>query len=197
MLLAACPQPVPTPERQRSAGFTLLEALVAVLILAVGLLGLAGLYVAGMQNTRSANLRTLATLQAYDMADRMRANIGALTIALPALPYYHLPTAVRHTSCYTGTCSSLALAQNDYWEWNDAASAVSNPRILPGGQGVVCLDSTPNDGTWDGTNLAHGCDGLGTMYAIKVWWLDERRSGVAADNAAAYQRFVTTLQPQP
>lgn len=180
-----------------SAGFTLLEALVAILILAVGLLGLAGLYVAGMQNTRSANLRTLATLQAHDMAERMRANIGALTIALPALPYYHLPAAVRHSSCYTGTCSSQALAQNDYWEWNDPASPVSNPRVLPGGYGVVCLDSSPNDGTWDGTNLDHGCDGQGTLYAIKVWWLDERGRGIAADDPAAYQRFVTTLQPQP
>lgn len=185
----------PVTPAQASAGFTLLEALISILILAVGLLGLAGLYVAGAQYNKSANLRTFATQQAYDMADRMRVNIGALTVLSPTVPYYHLPSAVQHTSCYTSTCNSQQMAQNDYYEWNDPASASSNPRVLPGGYGIVCLDSTPNDGTWNGTSVTHGCDGLGTMYAIKVWWLEDR--SLPSSDPNAYRRFVTTLQPQP
>ena len=181
----------------RCAGFTLIEVLVSLLILAVGLLGLVGIFVASTQNNKSAHLRTIATLQAYDMADRMRANIGALTVISPTIPYYHLPTATLYTTCYTATCTSQQMAQNDYYEWNNAASATSNPSVLPAGQGIVCLDSTPNDGTWDGTTVTPACDGLGTSYAIKLWWLDDRRSGLATTNAAAYLRFVTTLQPQP
>jgi type IV pilus assembly protein PilV len=186
-----------TVPNRRSAGFTLLESLISILILAVGLLGLAGLYVTGAQNNKSASLRTLATYQAYDMSDRMRVNIGALTVISPTIPYYHLPTATQHATCYTATCTSQQMAENDYYEWNDPASSSSNPRVLPGGYGVVCLDSTPNDGTWNGTAVTHGCDGLGTMYAVKVWWLDERRSGLATSDPNAYLRFVTTFQPQP
>ena len=181
----------------RCAGFTLIEVLVSLLILAVGLLGLVGMFVASTQNNKSASLRTIATLQAYDMADRMRANIGALTVISPTIPYYHLPTATQYGTCYTATCTSQQMAQNDYYEWNNAASATSNPSVLPAGQGIVCLDSTPNDGTWDGTTVTPACDGLGTSYAIKLWWLDDRRSGLATTDVAAYLRFVTTLQPQP
>jgi type IV pilus assembly protein PilV len=176
----------------------MLEVLISILILSFGLMGIAGLYVAGVQNNKSANLRTLATQQAYDMADRMRANLAGLTVPLPALPWYHLPVANTYATCYsTANCTAQQMAENDYYEWNNAASAASNPRVLPGGFGITCLDSTPNDGTWDGTTVNHLCDGLGTVYAIKVWWLDDRRSGLATTDPNAYLRVVTTLQPQP
>lgn len=182
----------------RSHGFTMLETLIAILILSFGLLGIAGIYVAAVQNNKSASLRTLATQQSYDMADRMRANLAGLTVPLPAMPYYHLPTANPHASCYTtAKCDPQQMAENDYYEWNNAGSSASNARVLPGGAGVTCLDATPNDGTWNGTVLDHQCDGNGTMYAIKVWWLDDRRSGLAANLPEAYLRVVTTLQPQP
>jgi type IV pilus assembly protein PilV len=189
---------IPTLQaRRRASGFTMLEALVSILILSFGLLGLAGLFVSGAQNNRSANLRTIATQQAYNLADRMRTNLTALTVLNPTVPYYHLPTAAQ-TNCYTTTiCDSQTMAKNDYYEWNDAASTISNPSLLPGGYGVVCIDSTPDDGTWNGTAVTHACDGLGTSYAIKVWWLDDRRSGLATTDPNAYRRFVATLQPQP
>ena len=175
----------------RDRGFTMLEALIAILILSIGLLGLAGIFVSGAQYTKSANLRTLATQLAYDMADRMRANVPALMILNPAKPWYHMPTAV-HTNCYQAApiCTSQQMAQNDFYEWIDPASPSSVKSVLPNGNGIICLDSTPNDGTWDGTTLTDGCDELGTMYAIKVWWLDDRKNN-------SYQRFVTSLQPQP
>ena len=176
----------------------MLEVLISLLILSFGMLGIAGLYVAGVQNNKSANLRTLATQQAYDIGDRMRANLAGLTVPLPAMPYYHLPTESATASCYTTVnCTPQQMAQNDYYEWNNAASPTSNPRVLPGGFGITCLDSTPNDGTWNGTAVTHGCDALGTVYAIKVWWIDDRRSGIATTDPAAYLRVVTTFQPQP
>ena len=182
----------------RSRGFTMLEALISLLILSFGLLGIAGLYIAGVQNNKCASLRTIATQQTYDMADRMRANLAGLTVPLPAMPFYHLPTATQKVNCYTTTnCSAQDMAENDYFEWNDANSSASNRRMLPGGFGITCLDSTPNDGTWNGTAVNHACDGLGTVYAIKVWWLDDRRTQIATTDPNAYLRVVTTLQPQP
>ncbi len=59
---------------ETSRGFTLIEVLVTMIILAVGLLGLAGMQIAGMKANHSALLRTQATFAAYDLADRMRAN---------------------------------------------------------------------------------------------------------------------------
>lgn len=59
---------------KRSSGFTLVEVLVAVVILSVGLLGLAGMQTRGLRANHSAWLRSEATILAYDMLDRMRAN---------------------------------------------------------------------------------------------------------------------------
>lgn len=62
----------------KTRGFTLIEVLVALLILAVGLLGVAGVQLLSMQQTANANLRTQATLHAQDMAERIRVNDNSL-----------------------------------------------------------------------------------------------------------------------
>jgi len=59
---------------KRQRGFTLVEVLITVIIMAVGLLGVAGLQLAGMRSNHSAFLRTQATVAAYDLIDRMRAD---------------------------------------------------------------------------------------------------------------------------
>jgi type IV pilus assembly protein PilV len=66
-------------------GFTLTEVLIAVLVLAVGLLGLAGLQLAGMKSNHSAYLRSQATIVAYDLLDRMRADPAAWEHTLHSL----------------------------------------------------------------------------------------------------------------
>jgi type IV pilus assembly protein PilV len=62
---------------RRQGGFTLLEVLIAALVLAIGLLGLASLYAVGLKSADSANQRTKATLLAEDIFERMRANRDA------------------------------------------------------------------------------------------------------------------------
>ncbi len=59
---------------KNSRGFTLIEVLVAVLILSVGLLGLAGLQARALQSTGGSLMRTFANQHVYDILDRMRAN---------------------------------------------------------------------------------------------------------------------------
>ena len=66
-----------TPSRAGQAGLTLIEVLVAVLVIAVGLLGLAGLQAGALQSNRIAYERTQASLLAYDITERMRANRNA------------------------------------------------------------------------------------------------------------------------
>jgi type IV pilus assembly protein PilV len=70
-------------------GFTLVEVLIAVLVLAIGLLGLAGLQASSLRFNNDAQLRSQATMLAYDISDRMRANStaasnGAYDLALTA-----------------------------------------------------------------------------------------------------------------
>ena len=58
----------------RIRGFTLVEVLVALVVLAVGMLGIAGLYVESLRAGRTSIFRTTAVYLAADMADRIRAN---------------------------------------------------------------------------------------------------------------------------
>jgi len=60
--------------RSVSRGFTLVEALVALLVLSIGLLGVAALQLSSLRANNSASSRSQATFLAYDIADRMRAN---------------------------------------------------------------------------------------------------------------------------
>lgn len=59
---------------KQQSGFTLMEAMIALLIFSVGLLGLAGMQMSGLQNNHKAMMRTKAIQQAYEMADRIRSN---------------------------------------------------------------------------------------------------------------------------
>lgn len=73
--------------KYKNKGFTLLEIMIAVFVLAVGLLGLASLQMTSLKNNHSAQYRTSATVIAYDIIDRMRVNQTAdYSIALGTAP---------------------------------------------------------------------------------------------------------------
>ena len=63
--------------RHTQKGSSLLEVLIAVVILAVGMLGMAALQVVTLRNTGSAAQRSAAIMQTYAMFDLMRANSAA------------------------------------------------------------------------------------------------------------------------
>jgi type IV pilus assembly protein PilV len=150
-----------------SSGFSLIEVLITVVVLSIGLLGLASLQANSMQMNREAFMRTQAILLAYDMADRMRANMVAV-----ASNDYHLPgsgSAVGACKSKGAVCTPAQMAQNDAYEWSQTLA-----RHLPSGEGVVCRDADPTDGT---SASSPGCDGgANSLYAIKIWW-DRNRDG--------------------
>jgi type IV pilus assembly protein PilV len=167
--------------RNRQSGFTLIEVLVSVIILSIGLVGVAGLQAISLKNNQSAFMRSQATALAYDMADRMRSNVLSATTGL------YDPTAAATTSGCTSTsgCSEQAMAENDLAEWNAAITT-----YLPMGQGYVCIDSTPDDGTGFGDPQ---CDGSGTLLAVKVWW-DDDRDGVINMTSTNTELLAITVQ---
>jgi type IV pilus assembly protein PilV len=97
-------------------GVSIVEALVAFLVLSVGMLGIAGLYLESLRANRTAQNRTLAVQLANDMSDRIRANRSAeaaYAVTLGAVP----PAATR--ICSTDNCSSAQLAAFDLRAWYD------------------------------------------------------------------------------
>lgn len=145
----------------RNSGFSLIEVLIALVLFSMGLLGVAGLQVSGLRANHSSALRTQTTYLAYDMADRMRANIQGVNDG----NYNNLSGDPGDPGCVSSSCTPALMAQTDLHEWN-----LANASNLPSGSGAVCLDSTPDDGT----PASIACDGLGAAYAIKIWWSDDK-----------------------
>ncbi len=198
--------------RRFARGFTLIEVMVAIVILSFGLLGVAGLMVLGIQNTYSSQQRTIATQLAYDMIDRMRANLTGTELAIsgtggnydrpsatPAAtggPYStQVASCIGTTAAATGPCTVANMVDNDAYEWQ---LTISNR--LGRGVGIVCRDSSNSIGSYDGAAIVHNCNGIGPKYAIKIYWLDDRTSSskdaAGADvNARKYPAFMTTFVP--
>jgi type IV pilus assembly protein PilV len=140
------------------AGFTLLEVLATLVILAIGLLGLARLQIAAMQYTHSALLRTQALLLAHDIIERMRAN--RTLAAAGAYTTDHDSQTANPPDCLTLTCSASQMVSYDLAQWQaDLAT------LLPEGSGAITL-------------LPSG--GMERLVGISIRWNDQRKAQVSA-----------------
>ncbi len=118
-------------------GATLIEVLVAVLLLSFGIVGLAGLQMNGAKFNHGSYLRSQGTALAYDMADRIRANVDA---CLGNGCSYITPLATAFDGTAAQACGRVlalqatpqAMAAVDVNQWKDCIE-----RTLPQGQGVV------------------------------------------------------------
>lgn len=182
-------------------GMTMMEVLISIVVFAFGLLGIAGLIVVGIKASYSSQQRTTATQMAYDLMDRMRSNnIGA------SAGSYNKPASSSTATAYTtqksacvgqpvsgsltaAGCSSSDMASEDLYEWENALKAALGSTAA----GIVCIDSSSNPGSYDGTTITPNCDGLGPAYVVKIYWLDERGQSQAA--IPQYQSFVTRFLP--
>ncbi|WP_051786458.1 type IV pilus modification protein PilV [Endozoicomonas numazuensis] len=107
----------------QSNGFTLIEVLVAVLVLAIGLLGMASLQLISTQSSSSALTRSQATMLAYDLAERMRQNrteaISGSYDVIKVDASGDQDNAPASPNCIQIGCNSGQLAQQDVREWLD------------------------------------------------------------------------------
>ena len=122
--------------RRRPKGFSLIEVLIAVLIFAIGLLGIASLQLFGLRQNLNSNMRTVAGVLVQDIAERVRANPLAAT-PLAATPYNGINTAAfnDNQNCTANACTSDQLALHDVREWKEAIEAE-----LPGGIGTLAVN---------------------------------------------------------
>lgn len=141
----------------RQTGVTLIEILVTVIILAIGFLGLASVQLMGARNVSASNYRTLATIYAHDMAERMRANqVGV------SLNSYGSVTSSTATDPGCTVCTPAQMADKDAAEWHQLLSASPVNGGLPNGSGSVTYDS--------GTDV----------HRITVSWSENVRDAVGA-----------------
>jgi type IV pilus assembly protein PilV len=177
------------PFPQSVRGMTLLEIMIAILIISIGLLGMAGLQAVGLKANVGASQRTAATMLAYEMADRMRAN-NAGVIANNYNAAINVP-AQQATCLQVAGCTAQQMAQNDMWEWSQAVQ-----NTLPSGMGIVCKDQIPDDGfgnaSLGNTPTGAWCDGNGNVYVVKIWWLEDRSE---SNPNGALKRVVVSFQP--
>lgn len=134
--------------RQHDRGFTLIEVLIALLVLSIGLLGVAALQTVALRTGQAADMRTRAVLAAMDMAERMRANPAGV-----AAGHYDVS---RHGMPLRGTASGAA--RTDLAAWRAALAR------LPDGRGEI------------GPCRA-GCT-VPSPYSITVWWNPARDPAV-------------------
>lgn len=128
-----------TRSRRVQRGATMLEALVSLLVLALGVLGLARLQVATLMESRTANARSLAVQAASDPFDRMQVNRAARFTPQAFSDYesaWGMP-ANGAPNCRQNPCSGAAMAAYDIWQWKQTLA-----QQLPNGDATVFRSDT-------------------------------------------------------
>ena len=170
--------------RMYEGGFSLLEAMVALTIFSLGLVGIASLMTTGMRATGTANLRSVAISHSQSGVEMMRANLEAYQAGWFAGSNTSGAAPDILTCVGANGCSRDQQASNDFSAWRSRIAAT-----MGGGQGFICTDSTPDDGQPD----ALACDGSGNNVT-KIFWLDSRDEDTL-ENGEAYHRFATVVNP--
>ena len=109
-------------KRLSQKGFTLIEVLVAMVLLSLGLMGVAALQLESMRSTQNAQARARAVVLAADVAERMRTNRGA------ALAGGYVTNGADGTNqnctddlegAPTVVCTPAQMVDHDLWQWRE------------------------------------------------------------------------------
>jgi type IV pilus assembly protein PilV len=171
-------------------GFSLIEVLVSMLVVALGVIGAAGMQMTALRTSHQSGFQTLAVQLASEMADKMRANDNQMKQGAAANPFLAIDyraaadgePAAPGKLCYASECDGEELAAFDIYEWKKRVKAA-----LPAGRAIVCRDSMPWDSksnalTW---NCSPGADDNASLV-IKLGWQSKNPDGSLikdADNA--------------
>jgi type IV pilus assembly protein PilV len=129
----------------------MVEVLVALVVLAIGLLGIAALYLNSLQSGRTAIYRTQAVTLAADIADRIRMNRTAQAAYDSPFADAEAPVGACAT---TGGCTDIQLASTDLFNWKATIA-----QRLPDGEGQVVV-------------VAPVAAGEPANYVVTVQWVE-------------------------
>jgi type IV pilus assembly protein PilV len=159
-------------------GVGLVEVLVSLIILALGMLGIAGMLLISTQANNSSYMKQQAIQSIYNMFEKIRANSDAAingNYNVNNIGGKGLPTTVNTPAvqCTTSTCTPTQLASYDTWSWLTADVAQ-----LPNGGGSI---TTAPSGSGN------------TIFTITVQWDDtpaQTLVGASSPTSAANANFV-------
>jgi len=159
-------------ERQRGIG--IIEVLIALLVVSIGVLGVAGLQLAGLQNSAGSFNRAKALLLAENMATQMRSNTEAIengwfdsfdyssiSCAARPVPYCQASSSGAGDYCTPAELASFDIALVACGDWGGTDSRQGVVGSLPNGELNVACDASP-------------CDAEST-YTVSVSWTEGQR----------------------
>jgi type IV pilus assembly protein PilV len=164
----------------KNAGFTMVEVLVAVLVLALGVVGGSAMQLGALRTRHQSALLSNALQLGAGMAERMRANAVLMQQPDADNPYLNLrydvladaaPAAPAQACFAAQPCSGAQLAAADIYELKRQVR-----QALPGGRLVICRDARRWDAARRGANW--DCDGAaGAPVVIKLGWRGKHPDG--------------------
>lgn len=173
--------------RSRKAGFSMVEVLVSIVVLAIGVIGAAGMHLTALRTAQQAAFQTFALHLVSEMADAIRASEVAMARNGEANPFLGVsydaavngaPTAPGRF-CYANACDAGEFAEFEIYEWKRRVKAA-----LPGGRLLICRDAAPWSSaskalTWDCSNSAAS----DVPFVIKLGWQAKNPDGSLIRNA--------------
>lgn len=166
--------------RQRVRGFTLLEVLVAVVIISLGMLGVAALLLTVQKADASAYIQQQAVQSAYDILDRMRANLQGTQAGYYA-GTFNPPFAAPATNCVGSgnVCTDKQLAKFDTAQW-----ASSDLASLPQGSATIASAASSN-GNVDVTVTVNWNDAP-AVQSIEQFKSNQQQQNTGVSSARSY-----------
>ncbi|MEI7795187.1 MAG: type IV pilus modification protein PilV [Methylococcaceae bacterium] len=161
-----------------SRGFTLIEVLIAMVILAIGLLGFAAMQAMSLRDNQDAYYYQQATLLASEMQDRIRGNSGITWTSIT--PNYSATACTQ-----AAPCSSTAMATNDYGYWQ---TSVTNILPAPTGVGAKAVDIQLSSSV-----MKYACQGTypTSLCLITTWGRTNSKSFGVLSNDSTYYLEIT------
>jgi len=156
------------PGRYNGNGFSLIELLVAVLVMGIGVLGVTALQMVSLQNNRDALERAEAVQLAYDMMDRVRANPGAAAgVAYAGVDIGDGPPGAN--DCVANNCSEAQMVDFDVASWKCTLGSFHDDGVC---QGLRAGGVLPPEAQQPGLPQGDGSiaiDGAGTVTVTVQW----------------------------
>jgi len=170
--------------KKRTEGFTLIEVLVAILIVAVGILGVAGMQVVSLQQNRNALLRDTSLQLGNDIMDRMRANrlVVYSPVALDDTPSFS-------TDCNDNSCDTDEMKEFDLAQWKCRL----DPLDADGALYQACSDLGITQASLPGGRGSITGGAAGAPYEVTVEWTADRDG----NKSQVILRAIITDRPIP